>query len=99
MVLDKRVSEPQNAFVRGRQILDSLLITNECLDSHIRYNIPRVLCMLDLRKPTIMCIGISSCICFRDVGLILGGGSGFFPSLFFNAGEWNLKWLCSKLTG
>ena len=50
MVLDKRVSEPQNAFVRGRQILDFLLITNDCLDSHIRYSIPGVLCMLDLEK-------------------------------------------------
>ena len=38
-----------------------------------------------------MCSGISSCICFSDVSLILGGGSGFFHGLFFNACEWNLN--------
>jgi hypothetical protein len=49
-ILRKIVSSSQNAFIRGRQILDSILVANECLDSWIRYEEPRVLCKLDLER-------------------------------------------------
>jgi len=41
-VLGKIVSSSQNTFIRRRQILDSVLVANECLDSRIRFGKPGV---------------------------------------------------------
>ena len=50
MVLDQLISKTRNSFVGGRQILDSVLIMSECVDSRVKSRVSRVICKLDVGK-------------------------------------------------
>lgn len=59
-ILGNFISPSQSAFVHGRQILDSVLIANECINYCLKASLHGVLCNLVLEKAMAMSIGISS---------------------------------------
>ena len=49
-VMKMIISQSQNAFIKGRQILDAVLIANEAVDSILRRKEKEILCKLDIEK-------------------------------------------------
>ena len=50
IVIGKLVDGHQMAFLKGRQIMDVMLIANETVDSRQKQKNPGILCKLDMEK-------------------------------------------------
>jgi hypothetical protein len=95
-VLEKVISKTESAFIKGRQILDPILIVNQSLDSRRRSEEPCILCKMNVEKAydhvllymlkrcgfgAKWCSWISFCISsVRFSVLVNGSTEGFFDS-------------------
>lgn len=44
------ISQPQTAFITGPQILDGVMVANECIDERLRLRQNGILCKVDIEK-------------------------------------------------
>lgn len=48
--MDNVIAQPQSAFIKGRQILDSVLIANVCIEDMRLSSRNGLICKFDLKK-------------------------------------------------
>lgn len=44
------IDTQQLAFIKEKQIMDAILMANECVDTRVRSKVPGILCKLDIQK-------------------------------------------------
>lgn len=49
-VMHKLIDTQQLAFIKEKQIMDAILMANECVDTRVRSKVPGILCKLDIQK-------------------------------------------------
>ena len=75
-VIEQVVFDSQNAFIGGRQILDSILIVKECLDSRLRSR-TCIICKLDIERSYDLDNWDCVLFCWRKLVLVRSERIGF----------------------
>lgn len=80
-VMPELISDFQGAFIHNKQILDGVLIANECVDNRLKSKKPGILCKIDMEKAFDnvnwqFCLLFCSCMTLAQL-------DGVYPLLIF----------------
>jgi len=77
--MDSLILSNQSAFLKGRCLVDGVLVVNEAVGLAKRKNIEGMIFKVDFKKRMIQLFGIFWTTCYQGLGLMAGGkvGRGF----------------------